>query len=239
MRQVLSLSGMVICIPSKGEYEAIGAGFARMARSDELRCVVGAIHGCHVEVMPSGPNRADYFSRKLRYSIQFQAVCDHMGKFVDVFAEYPGSVHYSRVFMASLLYVNALYPPQGYAILGDSGYPCIAEPIAVLTPYREPVAGPIQARFNAHHRRGRNIIERSFGMLKTRWNCIFMKRVTLRHTRVANVIGACCIMHNICLTNGDILVGGELVGEEEYMVGMVGHHENGFNLRDNIARRMS
>ena len=106
----------------------IGAGFARLAGSPAFARVVGSIDGCHVRIKPIGADAQDYFNRKLFHSIQLQAVCDHECQFLDIFVGYPGSVHDSRVLKNSPLYVQSLYQPEGYCILGDGGYPCMSWP---------------------------------------------------------------------------------------------------------------
>lgn len=65
----------------------------------------------------------------------------------------------------SPVYVQSLYPPQRWCLLGDGGYPCLAEPIC-LTPYRQPVRGAVEATYNAKHSKVRNVVERSFGIMK-------------------------------------------------------------------------
>ncbi|KAJ4946082.1 hypothetical protein JOQ06_023757 [Pogonophryne albipinna] len=120
---------------------------------------------------PPGPLGQDYLNRKLFPPIQLQAVCDGKGFFVG----YPGSVHDTRVLKNSAIYKQALYPPSGFFLLGDGGYPCMEVPVAIITPYREPLQGRVQSRFNQHHARARSIVERAFGMMKTRWRLLFFK----------------------------------------------------------------
>ncbi|XP_041842231.1 protein ALP1-like isoform X1 [Melanotaenia boesemani] len=105
---------------------------------------------------------------------KFQAVCDHRGRFLDIFVGYPGSVHDSRVLKNSPLYTQHLYPPNGFIIIGDGGYPCLSQPITLLPPYREPVRSPVEARYNRHHSRPRAVIERAFGVLKSRFFSCFI-----------------------------------------------------------------
>ncbi|KAL7399102.1 hypothetical protein ABVT39_020322 [Epinephelus coioides] len=54
-------------------------------------------------------------------------------------------------------------------------------------------------------RRARSIIERAFGMMKTRFRAIFLQALEVHHTFVPQVITACAILHNICLGAGDIM----------------------------------
>ncbi|KAJ4943501.1 hypothetical protein JOQ06_006001, partial [Pogonophryne albipinna] len=79
-----------------------------------------------------------------------------------------------------------------YFILADAGYPCLQEPLALITPYKRPVRGMAEQRFNYHHSRGRSIIERAFG-----------------------VVTACVILHNICVGVGDDLPGEDATLEED------------------------
>jgi hypothetical protein len=48
-------------------------------------------------------------------------------------------------------------------------------------------------------------VERSFGILKTRWRAIFLRYMEIRSLFAPKVVGACCILHNICMAAGDIL----------------------------------
>ena len=140
-----------IHLPKPHELDAVGGGFATLAQHDAFAPCVGAIDGCHIRIKaPAGPASKDYFNRKLFYSIQVQAVCDSSGRFLDTFAGYPGSVHDTRILKNSPLYTDVVYPPAGYFLVGDGGYPCIEQPLCILTPYREPLQGRVQERYNFH-----------------------------------------------------------------------------------------
>ncbi|CAJ1053306.1 putative nuclease HARBI1 [Xyrichtys novacula] len=146
-----------------------------------------------------------------------QAVCDHQGRFIDTYVGWPGSVHDARVLRHSPLYRQNIYPPPGHFILADSGYPCLQHPLPLITPYRLQVRGVAAQRFNGHHARARSIIERAFGMMKTRFRAIFLKALEIRHTFVPQVITACAVLHNICLGAGDTMA-----PEEDVQDGMPG-----------------
>ncbi|XP_042576959.1 putative nuclease HARBI1 [Cyprinus carpio] len=83
--------------------------------------------------------------------------------------------------------------------------PCLRQPLPLITPYKRPVQGVGAQRFNVHHSRARSIIERAFGMMKTRFRAIFLQALEVHHTFVPHVITACAILHNICLGVGDIM----------------------------------
>ena len=139
----------------------------------------------------------------------------------------------------SAMYREAQYPPPGYFIVGDGGYPCIQAPISLMAPYRDPVQ-PVRVRYNHHHAKARNIIERAFGMMKVRWRCLLFKALEVNHTFAPVVITACCVLHNICLTTGDILEPTEEVEETDVPPPHpVRGEQSGHGQRDRLANQLS
>ncbi len=184
--------------------EEIGEGFERLSRHVAFRRAAGAIDGCHIRICAPGKGLSQcYFNRKLYPSIILQAICDPSKKILDIFVGFPGSVHDSRVLKNSPVYVSRSYPPLGFFLLGDSGYPRLKEPICLMTPFKEPLQGIVEARFNQHHARARSIIERAFGMLKNRWRAIFLPSLMVHHKFAPKVVAACTILHNLCLAASD------------------------------------
>uniref|UniRef100_G3PRM6 DDE Tnp4 domain-containing protein n=1 Tax=Gasterosteus aculeatus TaxID=69293 RepID=G3PRM6_GASAC len=197
VEEMMTIIHRVIHFPKPEEMEEVGAGFARLAGHEAFRCAAGAIDGCHVRVLPPAePQKICYINRKLFPSVLLQGICDANGRFLDVYIGETGSVHDALM--------EALYPPPGYFLLGDGGYPCLQHPVAIMTPYRQPLASHVEARYNRYHARGRNVIERTFGILKTRWRSIFLRALEIRPQFAPKVVGACCILHNICVSEGDI-----------------------------------
>ncbi len=66
------------------ELEEVGGGFQQLSGYLVFRKVAGSIDGCHVRIVPPGQFAAAYFNRKLFHSFQFQAICNHKGRFLDV-----------------------------------------------------------------------------------------------------------------------------------------------------------
>lgn len=114
--------------PQRDQLDNIGQGFAHLAQHDAFSKAVGAIDGCHICIKPPNTHKEDYFNYKQFHSIQMQAICDDTGRFINVFIGYPGSVHDTRIFKNSPIYLNAEYPPKGYFLLDDGGYPCLETP---------------------------------------------------------------------------------------------------------------
>ena len=87
--------------------------------------------------------------------------------------------------------------PKGYCILGDGGYPCMSQPVDLVTPYRGPLRGGVTGLFNRHRAKACSVIERASGIMKTRWRSVFFKAL--------EVHPAFAILHNLCIRDGDIL----------------------------------
>uniref|UniRef100_A0A3Q3FGZ5 DDE Tnp4 domain-containing protein n=1 Tax=Labrus bergylta TaxID=56723 RepID=A0A3Q3FGZ5_9LABR len=196
-KRVLAIVKRVIRFPTAAEMDGVGAGFARLAGSAVFARVAGSIDGCHVRVVAPAAHEQAYLNRRLFHSIQFQAICDHRGKFLDVFVGYPGSVHDARVLRHSDVYVHQLYPPQAWFLIEDGGYPCIQDPITLITPYQEPVQSPVHRRFNGKLSRARLVVEQAFGIMKTRWRTIFLKAMEVRIPFAVEVITCCAVLHNL------------------------------------------
>jgi hypothetical protein len=104
------------------------------------------------------------------------AICDFDMRFTFVVAGWPGSVHDMRVFKDAIgKYEDRFpHPPEGKFYLVDSGYP---NRIGYLAPYKGtqyhlpkfhqgPMPRGRKENFNYAHSSLRNVIERSFGVLK-------------------------------------------------------------------------
>lgn len=210
-RIVLKLDKMVH-FPRPEDLREIEANFVSLACDDKFRGCAGVIGSCHVQIQAPESMHIDYYCRKrASYSVQMQAVCDHRGVFLDVFTGYPGSVHSSRVLKNSPLFVGALYPPRGSTLIGDSVYPCIDTPIAIMTPYSVP-QNAVQKHFNAVHAKACCIAEQTFALMKGRWKSVFTKPLQVSLQKAPQVIAACAAMHNVCTRLGDFSL--EAVVEE-------------------------
>ncbi|XP_059474251.1 uncharacterized protein LOC132195949 [Neocloeon triangulifer] len=203
-------------LPKADELSGIGAGFCALAKNDCFKEAVGAIDGCRVKIAKVPEDQAGSYFYKGSHSSNFQAVVDHKGHFIDVFIGYPGSVHDSRIFRNSPLFVNQTYPPRGYYLLGDGGYPLLSAPITVIIPFTATQINADQAQgvffhnsvmktsFNALHSRARSVVKIAFGRLKARWRSIFLYKLKVLYTRVPQVIASCIALQNFFLNCDDI-----------------------------------
>ncbi|XP_034564172.1 putative nuclease HARBI1 [Notolabrus celidotus] len=126
---MMAILHRVIHFPKPEEMEEVGASFVCLAGHEAFRHAAGAIDGCHIRIVPPAePQRKYYYNRKQFPSILLQGICNAKGAFVDVYIGNPGSVHDALVLRRSPMYRQALYPPDGYFLLGDGGYPCLHHP---------------------------------------------------------------------------------------------------------------
>lgn len=205
-RQLMENLDKVTSLPKPEEMVNIGQSFGELARNAAFNKAVGSIGCCHMHVKPSGSRcRVDYINDTLSFSIRFQSVCDAAGKFLDIFVGYPGSVHDSRVLKSSPLYTGTRYPPSGFVIVGNDEYPCLEEPVCLITPYKFPLQGRAQERFNLHLSRLLSVTQKSFRMMKTRWRSTLFKAMEVNPDFAPSVISACAFIHNVCLMNTDVV----------------------------------
>ncbi|XP_017483375.1 PREDICTED: putative nuclease HARBI1 [Rhagoletis zephyria] len=177
------------------EQLAIKAGFYTKFG---LKGVVGAIDCTHVALIcppkndPTKPCSL-YMNRKGYYSVNVEAVCDDKLRFLAINANFPGSCHDSGLWTTSKVR-SFMSTSRGSLLLGDQGYPL--EPW-LITPLAES-ASLQEEKFNKMHCKARNVVERGFGVVKSRFRCISQHR-TLHYSPevVTIIVNTCFILHNI------------------------------------------
>ena len=167
--------------------------------------VIGCIDGTHVPIIAPPEDEYVYVNRRKFHSINVMAVCDAQMVLTSVVAKWPGSSHDSFILNTSSL--NTKFESGHYGrswLLGDSGY---ALKSWLITPLKEP-STPKQRRFNRSHKKTRSLIERTFGILKSRWRILDHTggRMCYLPQKAAKIFMCCSILHNICRRNGTPIV---------------------------------
>lgn len=201
---LLSMKSQYIRWPKAGSRHAISEAFEE---ESGIRGIVGIIDGTHIHLSQRPAIQGEaYFTRKRRYSINVQLVCDHTKKITFVQTGWPGSVHDQTAFSQSKLFLrpSSAFSP-GEFLLGDSGY---ALSNRMLTPYRSPAANhPDNQFFNVRVSSARVKIEHVNGILKNRFSSLKEIRLQVKtcqdFKRINNWITACCILHNFAMSLSD------------------------------------
>jgi hypothetical protein len=206
--------------------------------------VVGSMYTTHIPIIAPKISVAAYFNKrhternqKTSYSITVQGVVDPRGVFTDVCIGWPGSMPDDQVLEKSALYQranNGLL--KDVWIVGSSGYPLMDW---VLVPYTQPHLTWTQHAFNEKIGEVQRIAKDSFARLKGRWSCL-QKRTEVKLQDLPVVLGACCVLHNICeMRNEEI--DPELMIElmDDEMVPEIGlRSSNAMKARDTIAHNL-
>ena len=164
-----------------------------------ISCVIGALDCTHVRIpKPSGIQGDEFVNRKGQATINVQATCNANEVFTSVDAQWPGSVHDSRIWRNSTAATFMAQSRTDAILLGDKGYPITPW---LMTPFMNPET-PQELTFNIHQAKERVVIERCFGHLKQRFP-ILQYKVGLSLEKISSLIVACFMLHNVAKYLGD------------------------------------
>ncbi|PKU83071.1 hypothetical protein MA16_Dca007742 [Dendrobium catenatum] len=218
---------------------------ARFEAVSGIPNVLGSMYTTHIPIIAPKISVAAYYNRrhternqKTSYSITVQGVVDPDGVFTDVCIGWPGSMPDDQVLEKSALYHRA--EEKGMLrnawIVGSSGHPLLDW---VLVPYTQQNLTWTKHAFNEKIGEVQRIAREAFARLKGRWSCL-QKRTEVKLQDLPVVLGACCVLHNICEMSKEEMYhefNYELVDDE--MVPDNGiRSESSMQARDNIAHNL-
>lgn len=188
--------------------------------------VIGAIDCSQIRIMcPSGPNSELYRNRKGWFSINTQVICDADMKILNVVSRWPGSTHDSRVWDNSNVAAKFEAGEYDGHLVGDGGYALSKH---LMTPVLAPQTVG-ERRYNRAHILTRNIVERTFGVLKKRFQ-ILSKEMRYKPNKCGNIIVASVVLHNFGIEVRDVYEADEVDVENEPYHEEVGD-DNGVQVR--------
>ncbi|CAM4559028.1 unnamed protein product [Lepidochelys olivacea] len=195
-----------------GYVQVIVDGFAAV----KLPNCGGAIDGTHIPILAPEHQAGEYINRKGYFSIVLQALVDHKGRFTNINMGWPGKVHDTHIFRNSGLFQKlqegTLFPDQKITI-GDVEMPTVilGDPAYPLMPWlMKPDTGSLdssQELFNYRLSKCRMVVEFAFGCLKARWRSL-LTRLDPSETNIPILIAACCVLHNMCESKGEMFMVG-------------------------------
>ncbi|KAK8520393.1 hypothetical protein V6N13_031155 [Hibiscus sabdariffa] len=164
--------------------------------------VGGSIYTTHIPIIAPKTSVASYFNKKhternqkTSYSITLQGVVDKNGVFTDVCIGWPGSMTDDQVLEQSAFHQRAKTGQlKDVWVVGGKGYPLMDW---VLVPYTHQNLTWAQHAFNEKVWDIEKVGKEAFARLKGRWACL-QKRMEVKLQELPAVLGACCVLHNIC-----------------------------------------
>ncbi|KAL0434507.1 UNVERIFIED_CONTAM: hypothetical protein Slati_2785000 [Sesamum latifolium] len=165
---------------------------------------LGALDGMYIDVRVKAEDMARYRTRKGSIVVNVLGVCDRDMRFIYVLVGWEGSAADNRVLRDAITRPTGLKIPRGNYYLVDSGY---SNSEGFLSSYRgvryhlkewesgNNMPQNHQDFFNMKHASARNVIERTFGLLKARW--AILRSPSFYDIDDQNrIIIACCLLHN-------------------------------------------
>ena len=183
----------------------------------QFPCCWGAIDGCHIPIKcpPGGLQSCkEYHNFKNFYSVVLTAMVDSSYRFSWGSCGFPGNSHDSVIFMSTDLWrkiESGSYIPNVAKKLYDVEVPPIILADSafqlkpwLMKPYTNAKLTPKQRYFNYRLSRARMVTEGAYGQLKGRWR-VLLRKCDSRPDEVKIVTLSCMILHNICISQGDVM----------------------------------
>ncbi|KAF5774512.1 putative harbinger transposase-derived nuclease domain-containing protein [Helianthus annuus] len=192
--------------PDKQRLEQIKTEFGSITGIPNIS---GSVYTTHVPIIEPKAYPTAYFNKnhteqnkKPSYSTTVQGVVDSRGVFTDVCIGYPGSMSDKEILEKSALIqrFNSGYS-KNTTIVGSSTYALLDW---LFVPYTHQNQTPNQHSFNTQIGEAQQIAKDAFMRLKGRW-AYLQKRIELKLQDMPVVLGACCVLHNICEINNEAM----------------------------------
>ncbi|KAJ9539864.1 hypothetical protein OSB04_026370 [Centaurea solstitialis] len=192
--------------PDDGRLEEIKAEFRSISG---IPNVCGSIYTTHIPIIAPKVTPEVYFNvkhternQKPSYTTTVQGVIDSLGVFVDICVGYPGSMSDKKILEKSaLLQRFNMGNLKNVWVVGNSDYPLLDW---LLVPYTNRNLTWTQRSLNKKIVEIQKTAKDAFMRLKGRWRCL-QKRTEVKLDDLPVVIGACCVLHNICEINGEAM----------------------------------
>ncbi|XP_064108098.1 putative nuclease HARBI1 [Macrobrachium nipponense] len=208
---VSSLKDVIKIPESEEEWMSVSEEFDR--KWDFPHCL-GAIDGKHVKITKPYNSGSYYYNYKGTFSVVLMAIVNAKCQFLMVHIGTNGRVsdrgvygntRFSQDLTEDKLHIPAPSPlpgttdPVPYVLIGDDAFPLLEN---IMKPYSHANLTKEQQIYNYRVSRARNVVERTFGMLSSRFR-ILHSTINLSPTKVSKIILACCYLHNYMSGDGE------------------------------------
>ncbi len=168
---------------------------------------MGALDGSHIPAIVPAENDLPFINRKGFHSQNVLGVCNFNLEFTYILTGWEGSAHDSRVLRDAMS--KGLQCPENYFYLADAGY---GSSESILPPYRcvryhlaefsdDNTPNTPQEWFNYRHSQLRNVIERTWGVLKKRFPMLSNMH-SYEFVFQCTIVACACLIHNFIRQNG-------------------------------------
>ena len=183
----------------------------------QFPCCWRAVDGCYIPIKcPAGGLKSckEYHNFKNFYSIVLMAMVDAKYRFLWGSCGFPGNSHDSVILQSTNLWqqieeknyflniskniAGIEVPPL---ILADSAFQLKSW---LMKPYTNAKLTAKERYFNYRISRARMVTECAYGQLNGRWR-ILMRKCESLPEEVKMITLACMLLHNICISKGDVL----------------------------------
>ncbi|KAF6143601.1 hypothetical protein GIB67_012400 [Kingdonia uniflora] len=221
LRAILKL-GVDLIKPATAKFSPAMGNDNRPWANHYFKDCVGAIDGTFIHASVPAENRPRYRNRKGDIRQNVLVSCGFNMKITYILVGWEGSAHDSMMLRAAVNDPRDPFTiPAGKFYLGDVGF---ANVLGFLVPYRgvryhlkkHDGRAPTNAKelFNYRHSSLRNVIERTFGLLKKCFAHLRSYSFYSIETQTM-IVMACCIIHNFILEVDPYDMGDEWVTPEE------------------------
>jgi hypothetical protein len=202
-----------IRFPNHQEQKRIAQGFKKMSGAGFDK-VIGAIDGILIWVIK--PSKAEckrlkcgeksfYCSRKGKFGVNMQGICDDKLRFTWLDISWPGSTADYMAWVTSDLYADIENPLKriiltGFTLLGDNAY---VKSSSMSVPFKGTVQEDKDS-YNFYQSQLRITIERAFGVLVHRW-AILRGPLLMPIGKVAPFVNCLCCLHNFCINRNIVI----------------------------------
>ena len=165
--------------------------------------VLGAIDGLlvHIKVPPKTKNCRPFLCYKHYYALNMQGIAGPNGEFLYCNIGHKGATGDGCASRQSMFWQRAkrndFGHTDGFFLIGDAAYSLMPW---LFTPY-EGLNGVNTKEdvFNNRLSMARQVIERAFGMMISRWRILVASLSSQSVYKSTLIIKACCVLHNLCL----------------------------------------
>ena len=218
----ISVWGVINCVnnnpklafnfPTFEQQKEIASGYQKMSGAN-FDNVIGAIDGILIwilkptltECLKAKCGEISFMcSRKDKYGLNMQAICDHKLKFTWIDIRWPGVSSDYMAWITSTLCNNleedaSLIVLIGMTIIGDAAY---VKSKYMAVPFKSVAGDEAKDAYNFYQSQLRVSIERAFGVLVHRW-AILRGPLNIPLFKVGSVVMCLCRLHNFCIDCSD------------------------------------